>query len=79
MDKLYELWEAGRTATEITEHFPTRSRNAVLGKVYRLRKRGVRLAERGSLLGGKYHWPEKAPLTTAEKGPNVPDTPGFSG
>ncbi len=58
MDRLLALWDAGKTATEIELAMGgVRSRNAILGKVYRLRKGGVRFGERGSPLFGRYHGP----------------------
>lgn len=46
--KLKELWEAGKTGGEIAEAFGT-TRSAIMGRVHRLRKRGVILAERPAI------------------------------
>jgi hypothetical protein len=43
--RLVELWNLGRTATEILELIPGKSRNAIIGKLSRLRRQ----ANRGGL------------------------------
>ena len=73
MDRLLALWDAGKTAGEIELAMGgRRSRNAILGKVYRLRKGGVRFGERGSPLFGKYWGPTVKDGLTDGGAPVVP-------
>ena len=51
-DKLIELWRSGLTATQISKEIGA-TRNAVLGKVFRLRNKGVDLDTRAKLGNGK--------------------------
>jgi hypothetical protein len=57
-DELIELWRSGLTATKISERIGA-TRNAVLGKVFRLRKKGVDLDTRAKLGNGKVKKPDR--------------------
>ena len=45
-EKLVKLWDAGRTAREISEIFSGRTRNAVIGKLDRLNRENPKLLNR---------------------------------
>ena len=57
-DKLIELWRSGLTATQISKEIGA-TRNAVLGKVFRLRNKGVDLDTRSKLGNGKVKKPDR--------------------
>lgn len=45
-DLIMKLWREGEPASKIAERFPGKSRSAIIGRVHRLRARGVDLPER---------------------------------
>ena len=57
-NKLIELWRSGLTATQISKEIGA-TRNAVLGKVFRLRNNGVDLDTRAKLGIGKVKKPDR--------------------
>lgn len=57
-DKLIELWRSGLTATQISKEICV-TRNAVLGKIFRLRNKGVDLDTRAKLGSGKVKKPDR--------------------
>ena len=57
-EQLIELWRSGLTATKIAEQTGA-TRNAVLGKVFRLRNKGVDLDTRAKLGNGRVKKPDR--------------------
>jgi hypothetical protein len=56
-DQLIALWRSGLTATKIAKEIGA-TRNAVLGKIFRLRNKGVDLDTRARLGSGKVKKPD---------------------
>ncbi|MDE2099155.1 MAG: hypothetical protein KGL39_18010 [Patescibacteria group bacterium] len=48
---LLALWNSGANATSIVEHFGNRTKNSVIGRLYRLRTKGANTVQHGNFAG----------------------------
>jgi GcrA cell cycle regulator len=66
VEQLKKLWEAGMSATQISNEMPGFSRNAVIGKVHRLGLAGRREKQRAAAMK-----PQRKPFLAQQRGTNL--------